>query len=121
MKELRMNKGFTLIEVLIAIIVFSIALLALVPLLVTSVNIDTDDMLKARAQRLVISKMDELLSVDSSGLSNGNDAIVENGITLNRVWTVVPATGNLNTITVTVSYTYKGQTKTFTAVSERGV
>jgi len=61
------------------------------------------------------------MSIDPSNLTNGNDAVIENGITLNRVWTVTPASGNLNTITVTVSYTYKGQVKTFSAVTERGV
>jgi prepilin-type N-terminal cleavage/methylation domain-containing protein len=118
---IRTNKGFTLIEVMIAIVIFSISLLALVPVLVTAVSVDTDDFLKARAEAMLTTKIDELLADDINTITNGNDQATQKGVVLNRVWTVTPDTGNLQKISVTVTYIYKGQQKQFATEVKKGL
>ena len=115
------KKGFTLIEVLVAIVLFIISLLAIVPLLFTAVSVDKESFLKIKAQTMVAEKIEELMSQDISTIGSGNDSETEDGFTLNRVWTVAAGTGNLSLITISVTYTYKGIAKTVTAVAERGL
>jgi prepilin-type N-terminal cleavage/methylation domain-containing protein len=118
---MKTNNGFTLIEVMIAILIFSISLLALIPVMVTAVSVDTDDFLKARAQSMLTTKLDELLADDITTITNGNDQAVQKGVTLNRVWAVTPDTGNLQRISVTVTYIYKGKQKQFATEVKKGL
>ncbi len=125
MNKVRDRCGFTLVEVLIAILIFSISLFVIVPLLFTSVSIDKESYLKVQAQNMLNEKMDQILSENIT--ADGTDPEVSiDGFPFNRNWAIVPGTGNLSNITVTVTYMYRkyGQEdplKTVRAVVVRGL
>jgi prepilin-type N-terminal cleavage/methylation domain-containing protein len=129
------ERGFTLLEVIIAVSIISIGLMALIPLLISSYKVDTQTAFRVRSQYVMAQKMDDLISQDTvSGGSTGIDYIdAQTGqvyssapsvpVVITRTWGVgVPADTlhPLNAITVTVTYTFRGETKTLTAYSRKG-
>ncbi|MBI5141519.1 MAG: prepilin-type N-terminal cleavage/methylation domain-containing protein [Nitrospirae bacterium] len=52
--------GFSLVEVLVAILVFSISLAAIIPLLVTSSRVDKDNAVRAEIQTLAADELDRM-------------------------------------------------------------
>ncbi len=109
--------GFTLIEVLLAILIFSISLLALVPLLTTAASIDRENYLNVAARTMAADVLDSLMGDAAPSFSNPS-ALVDNGVTMTRSW-AVRQMGNLDTITVTVRYTYHNQPKMFTLTAQK--
>jgi len=121
------NKGFTLIEVMIAIVIIGISLLAIAPLLITSAKVNTNMSIRSRAQMLAAEKINELQTwtkddIDNSGCADGsvcNEGVVEtyNGVNISRSYRFNAFNANNveksppYIITVEVSYTYRGITK----------
>ncbi len=131
------RRGFTLFEVLISVVIFGIALVGILPLLATSINITSESSLKSEAQILGAEKIDELKSKTAEEIATligddivgGNtsytnsDSVLAGGIVLNRNWLIQEGNfsgGNAPSyiMNVTVSYTLKGTTytKTFSTV-----
>ncbi len=122
--------GFTLVEVLIAILIFSLSLMALVPLLSTAASIDRENYLNVTARAMAADTLDSLmgnvtpLMRDAAGnvvpMPNPS-TVTDQGIAITTSWTVtpVPAPGNRDDIAVTVIYEYKGQRKTFVLTAQR--
>ena len=142
MKKISGNKGFSLIEVLIAILIFTISLFAIIPLLFIAVNVDNDSLMKVTAQRMMTETIDDLMA--QTTLAGFEDCICTNGVPagtcpagtctttrngpgaingnpINRTWTIVPATGNLSLITATVTYTQGGENKTLMTQVRKGL
>jgi prepilin-type N-terminal cleavage/methylation domain-containing protein len=123
----RTPKGFTLVEVLIAILIFSLSLLALVPLLSTATSIDRENYLNVRARAMAADMMDSFMggmseaeAVLPANYGGNPSTVIDQGVTMTRQWqTPFPVVGNRETINVTVSYTYKGQLKTFAMTGQR--
>jgi prepilin-type N-terminal cleavage/methylation domain-containing protein len=113
----RSTRGFTLIEVLIAIVIFSLSLLALVPLLSTAMSIDRENYLNVTSRATAADVLDTLMGGGVPIVGNPS-TVNDQGVDITTSWAVAPA-GNLDTIAVTVTYAYKGQTKTFVLTSQR--
>ena len=110
-------KGFSLIEVLLAMIIFSLSLFALVPLISTAVNIDRENGLNVRARAMAADVLDTLMG-DAAPPYGNPSTVVDNGVVITRSWNITPA-GNLDHISVSVNYTYNDQQKTFVLAAEK--
>ena len=100
------KKGFSLIEVLVALVILSIAILATAGLMVTTTKNNSFGNSMTEAATLAQDKIEELLVTDWGGITNNNDVVQvqgSQGISFNRNWNVADA-GLLKTITVTVHW-----------------
>lgn len=65
----RGDKGFTLVEVMVSLVIFLIASMGLLPLLITSLQVNHGNSLHDRARDLAGQAMAQLQVVDYSGLT----------------------------------------------------
>ncbi len=63
------EKGFTLVEVMVSLLIFMVASMGLLPLLITNLQVNHGNSLRAQAQRLVGEVMAELQVVDYASLT----------------------------------------------------
>ncbi len=102
------KKGFTLIEVMIAILILGVGMLAMALLQVTAIRGGSFANQVTQASIYGQDKIEELKNASYSAVTNGNDAIQSgNGITYTRTWTVTndsPYVG-AKTVNLTVSWT----------------
>ena len=63
----RRREGFTLVEVMVALLIFLVASMGLLPLLLGSLEVNRENSQHARARRLAGEVMAELQVVDSAG------------------------------------------------------
>jgi type IV pilus assembly protein PilV len=117
---LNSDKGFTLIEVLIALAIFSIGILAVANMQFWSVKNNTTGNLTTLAAMLARVRMEELKSVsdiatlvDGADPNNPIDADGNPGGIFNRSWTVTDPLGGGVTrrIEVTVSWNKLGRNR----------
>lgn len=103
--RIRINdkKGFTLLEVLIAIVILSVALLALAGLQIISIRGNSFGGTMTDAVTLGRDKMEDLKQDDWDNVAPGNDTQVARGINYTRNWTV-QTVGNTKEVMVTVSW-----------------
>jgi prepilin-type N-terminal cleavage/methylation domain-containing protein len=117
------DRGFTLIEVIIAIAVLAIALLALVGVTVSVINGNVFSRMMTTATTMAEDKMEELKNTSYANITPGGDSPTGGNYTYTRAWLVnsnSPASG-MKTITVTVTWSWQGQSHTVslaTIVSE---
>jgi type IV pilus assembly protein PilV len=97
------NKGFTLMEVLIAIVILSVALLALAGLQIISIRGNSFGGTMTDAVTLARDKMEDLKQDDWDNVVTGNDTQVARGINYTRNWTV-QTVSNTKEVMVTVSW-----------------
>jgi len=62
------KEGFTLVEVMVSMVIFMITSMGLLPLLLTSIQVNHDNGRNAQARRLAGEVMTELQVVDYAGL-----------------------------------------------------
>jgi prepilin-type N-terminal cleavage/methylation domain-containing protein len=105
-----MYRGFTLVEVMVSSAIFLIASMGLLPLLLTSMQINQDNSRHAQARRLAGEVMAELQVVDYAGLIMAEetpllvaDIEIQPQIELN-----VPQTGQ-SRITVSAKWEQRGR------------
>jgi prepilin-type N-terminal cleavage/methylation domain-containing protein len=138
MQKVRSNanqKGFTLLEVIVAASILAVAMLSLVPLLISSYRIDKETLYRVRAQQLVTQRLDELIAQENlvcGGAASTDFIDAHSGavyaavptvpVVITRTWTVGAPVGltSLCTITVAAAYTDSGGAKTYQAVSRKG-
>jgi prepilin-type N-terminal cleavage/methylation domain-containing protein len=106
-KCLTSHAGFSLIEVLVAIGIFSVAILGLAVGAITITRANKTSQFHTVATNVAQDMMEQLKAKPMAGLSSGNDAFSYQGVPFTRAWTVAPnppVAGN-NTITITVNWT----------------
>lgn len=126
------DRGFSLIEVIIAVAILAFSLLGIVPLLVNSMQTTTSISIASRAQILAAQRLQELqtwpaVRIENSGCLDGNnwcsDGVVEtvsgNNISRQYRFDTMQTNGSVPEsylITVSVSYQERGTTvsKVFT-------
>lgn len=104
MKRLRRSYGFTLIEILVALVILGVSLLALAGLMVTTTRNNASAGQVTEAATLAQDKLEELRAIPWDRVVSGQDQRAgSTGITYGRNWNVV-TNGNIKTITITVSW-----------------
>lgn len=110
----RGDKGFTLVEVMVALVIFLIASMGLLPLLITTLQVNHGNSLHAQARRLAGEVMAELQVVDYTSLAMVSDeplSVAEIDI-LQQVEQNIPQPDQ-NRITVTARWQQQGRTHTY--------
>jgi type IV pilus assembly protein PilV len=106
------NRGFTLIEVLVAICILIIGMLGVLSALVMTMEQNLDNLSMDEAVRIAEETMNGLRNSSFATLTNGNSAVTRNfrnfSRTFNVVWTVTNLSAYSRTIEVVVSWTHKG-------------
>ena len=119
LKLLKNTSGFTLIEVMLAILILAFGMMAMALLQVTAIRGGSFSNQMTQASILGQDKIEELKNTDYSSIVNGSDTKVGgNGVTYTRAWTVtesdppgtpsgtpVPSSKKMKTINLTVSWT----------------
>ncbi len=100
------SHGFTLIEVLIALVILSVAFLGLAGLMVQTTKNNSFGGRITEAATLAQDKLEELRATSWGAITPGSDLININNKDFARRWTVNP-NGNLDTITITVNWNDK--------------
>ena len=112
----RKSAGFTLIEVLIALVILAVSLLGMAGLMATTTRNNSDGGRVTEAVTLIQGKLEELKATSPARIANnGLNVVVPDpvsnvirGTTYTRSWIVVPNVSNtFYTITVTVAWTDK--------------
>jgi prepilin-type N-terminal cleavage/methylation domain-containing protein len=103
LKRMNNQRGFTLLEVLISIIILSVALLALAGLQIISIRGNAFGGTMTEAITLARDKIEDLKRDDWNNVAAGNDAQTVRGISYARNWAVQTA-GQTKEVTVTVSW-----------------
>jgi type IV pilus assembly protein PilV len=98
---LRTEKGFSLIEVMIALVLLAIGLLAFAGLEVTAIRNATYSKDYARANTYAQQLIEVMKGTDWASVSAGSDTL-EGKFT--RTWTVTTPAGDIKRIAVTVSW-----------------
>jgi type IV pilus assembly protein PilV len=102
------SDGFTLIEILIAIIILSVSLLALAALMATTTQNTSFGGHITEAVTFAQDKLEELRVTPWANIVTGTDTtpmvpVGSTGIVYNRTWNVV-VNGNVRTVTITISW-----------------
>jgi type IV pilus assembly protein PilV len=104
---LRDSRGFTLIEIVVAIVMLAFGVLASASLTAALMASNRGVTNRTRANETLRLKVEELQSERYPEITNGNDTATVGGVTFNRSWTVTansPVT-NSKTVTLTVTWT----------------
>lgn len=106
------NGGFTLIEVMIALLLLLIGVAGVLSLQMVSVKATGFSRHATEATILAEDKMEELMTIAPAELVDGTDIVDSDGVASAtgfyvRAWTVVPD-GTVNQVTVTVNWNERG-------------
>ena len=106
MRRLRSSQGFTLIEIVVAIVMLTFGVLASASLTAALMRSNRGVTNRTRAVETLRLKVEDLQSQRYSDIVTGNDSATIGGIGFNRSWTVAANTpaANLKTITLSVSW-----------------
>ncbi|MGA3173303.1 MAG: prepilin-type N-terminal cleavage/methylation domain-containing protein [Syntrophorhabdales bacterium] len=98
-------EGFSMLEILIALVLFVIALLGTAPLLTSSILNDANSRTASAAAASAEAMVEQLKSTGYTNVANGSDSVTVDGVVYNRSWVVTDVTANaLREVTVTVAW-----------------
>jgi type IV pilus modification protein PilV len=118
----RWRRGFTLIEMMVAILLIGVGLMGVAALSTTVTRANQQSAAITAASSLAQERIERFRTEDYAAIASGSDTRTLDGITYSRSWTVTandPAAG-LKTIAVTVSWTTRGRTHQTTLSTIRG-
>ena len=96
----RNSKGFTLLEVMIGLIIFSIGLLLLSSMLVVSIRGNSWSDKTTQSVQLMQAKVEDFRHAKTVDMVNGSD-VVKN---FHRSWTFEDLTTNLKSVSVVIAW-----------------
>ncbi len=109
------QNGFTLIEVMLAILILAVGMMAMAMLQITAIRGGSFANQMTQASILGQDKIEEFKNTAYTSISGGNDTVTGgNGVTYTRTWTVTEsnppgttgsASSKMKTINLTVSWT----------------
>ncbi len=116
-KLTRNDTGFTIIEVLIAMIIFAVGILAIAKMQIVSINGNNIAGKYTEGSTLGVSEIENIIATayDDVTLADGTNGTVTQGIyTIN--WTITDSVPipNVKNINMAVTWNLKGQAKSFT-------
>ena len=104
MSFLKKTSGFSLLEVLIALVILSISLLALAGLMVTTTGNNSLGGHLTEAATFAQDRLEQLRLISWQNITSGGDQIEgSSGINYIRNWTVV-TNGNARTVTIRINW-----------------
>lgn len=110
--HLRRKEGFTLVEVMVALVVFLIGFLGMAGLLVTVVQSNRGASNRTRADQLLYEKVEEFTSTPYRDIATGTDEETVGRVVFTRDWTVTDNSPipNAMTIDLVARWTERGRT-----------
>ena len=118
-RTLKKQDGFTLIEVLIAVTIFAVGLLAVAAMQTSAIRVNSTAGRITELSTRSIDKFEQLLSQPYSQLATGADPVTPDGYTVS--WNVQPGIPTLNTSTITMTVSGNGKSLTLTSVRCRSL
>jgi type IV pilus assembly protein PilV len=108
----RGTDGFTLIEVMVALVVLLIGVLGVAGMLVTTIQSNRGATNRTRADQLLHEKVEEFQSMPYSSILSGSSQDTVAGVVFTRQWTVNPndPIASVATIDLTASWSERDQT-----------
>ena len=108
------NKGFTLIEVMMAMTIFGMTMMAGTAALITSIKLNTTGNMQTMAINMARDKIESLIRFHAIDMEDGTFS--DNpGPAFTRIWTITPTDKNMcKRISVRVSWTKFNKTKYIT-------
>ena len=105
------QRGFTLVETLVAVVIFTVALLGIAGLTVVIIRGNTFSNMVTTATVLAQDKLEELRQTDYSALGSGSETTIRNAIVYTRRWDVTAntPTTSMTTIAVTITWQVPGK------------
>lgn len=104
-KRLTAHEGFSLIEVLVAIGIFSVAILGLAVGAITITRANKTSQFHTVGTNLAQDKLEQLKASGFAAVAGGDVPPPVQGVAFTRNWTVTPITATFKQINVTVSWT----------------
>ncbi len=101
MRQLKGNKGFGLIECVVAMFLICIALLGMAAHIGVSMAAMQTDKTTSVASALLQDKVEALRQTPYINLSTGGDSVAKGGISYTRSWTVT-TNGNMKTVALSI-------------------
>ena len=117
---IRRQRGFTLIEVLVGMVLFAISSLAVTMMLMNHAQLISLNSQFSEAIMLAQDKLEDLRTMNFNSLtSNTAPPVSKKGVVYTTSWTVQQNTPNtgMTTLTVTVSWNHKGVVRNYVTKS----
>lgn len=108
----RESKAFTLVEVMVSLLIFTIASMGLLPLLITNLQVNHGNSLHSQAQRLASEVMTKLQVIDYADLTAVADAPLSVGnVEVQQQIEQNRPQADQSTITVTARWQQQGRSQ----------
>jgi prepilin-type N-terminal cleavage/methylation domain-containing protein len=108
----RREDGFTLVEVMVALVVFLIGFIGMAGVLATVVQSNRGASNRTRADQVLYQKVEEFLTTPYAAIASDSDQDTVGGVIFSRTWTVNENTpiANVMTIDLVARWTERGDT-----------
>lgn len=105
------HRGFTLVETLVAVVIFTVGLLGIAGLTLVIIRGNTFSNMVTTATVLAQDKLEDLRHTDYSALSSGSETTTQNHIAYTRRWDITANTpaASMTTINVTITWQVPGK------------
>jgi type IV pilus assembly protein PilV len=107
MGHLENRKGFTLLEVMIALVILAVGLLGLASLQIMAIKSNSYGQQMTVASTMAQNQLEQLRRTTGTLTSGGDSVTDQNGIAYTRIWTVTPNSPQTgaSTVVITISWT----------------